>query len=66
MNDKFKELFDECGIHIDPLNMEVTMKELGFLCEQIVLECAAVCEEHPALSGRDLAQAVLDKFNVAL
>lgn len=64
MQEKFKEIFDNCGTHIEPLNMEVTMKEIEFLMEKIVYECASVCEEHPSYGGRMLSDLILKKFNM--
>ena len=66
MKAKFKEIYDDNGIYIDPLNMDATMKEIEHLIEQIVIECAAVCEEHPSYGGRMLADLILRKFDVHL
>lgn len=66
MKAKFKEIFEDNGIHIDPLNMDATMKEIEYFIEQIVIECAAVCEEHPSYGGRMLADLILKKFEVDL
>lgn len=64
MNSKFKELVDQCGTIIEPLNMDVTWKEIDFLCEQIVKECASVCDDHPGFSGRILSELILKRFGV--
>ena len=64
MNPKFKEIVERCGTHIEPLNMDVTWKEIDFLCEQIVKECANICEEHPGFSGRTLSDLILRHFEV--
>jgi predicted metal-dependent RNase len=66
MKAKFKEIFEDNGIYIDPFNMDATMKEIEFFIEQIVIECAAVCEEHPSYGGRMLADLILKKFEVDL
>ncbi len=64
MNNRIQELFEECGITIDPLNVEATRKEIDFLCEQIVLECANICEDRPAFSGRTLSGLILEHFGM--
>ena len=66
MKQKFKEIFDNNGICIEPLNMDATMLEIEWFIEQIVLECAAICEEHPSYGGRMLADLILKKFEVDL
>lgn len=66
MKQKFKEIYDDNGIYIDPLNMDATMKEIEFFIEQIVIECAAVCEEHPSYGGRMLSDLILKKFEINL
>ena len=66
MKAKFKEIFEDNGIHIDPLNMDATMKEIEFLLEQVVVEAAAICEEHPSYGGRMLSDLILRKFDVHL
>lgn len=66
MTNRINELFEECGIHLDPHNPGVTRKEVDYLCEQIVMECAAICEERPAFSGRTLSDLILKHFGVEL
>ncbi len=66
MTNRINELFEECGIVLNTLNPEVTRKEVDFLCEQIVLECAAICEERPAFSGRTLSDIIIKHFGVEL
>lgn len=66
MKQKFKEIYDDNGIYIEPLNMDATMKEIEHFIEQIVIECAAVCEEHPSYGGRMLADLILKKFEIDL
>lgn len=64
MNNRINELFEECGIVLDPLNMEVTRKEVEYLCEQIVLECASICEDRPSFSGRTLSDLIIKHFGI--
>ena len=66
MKQKFQEIFDDNGIYIEPLNMDATMKEIEHLLEQVVIEAAAVCEEHPSYGGRMLADLILKKFEIDL
>jgi hypothetical protein len=66
MTNRINELFEECGIYLDPHNLEVTRKEVDYLCEQIVIECAALCEEHPSFSGRKLSDLIIKHFGVEL
>lgn len=40
MNKHFEELAEHCGTYIAPHNNEVTWKEIDFLCEHVVRECA--------------------------
>jgi hypothetical protein len=61
---QFQEIIDECGIHIEPLNMEVTMKEIEFLCEQIAIECAAVCENNPTATAHQLRDMIINRFDI--
>lgn len=63
MNEKIRQLMDECGTYIDPHNIEVTRKEIEFLCEQIVRECAGIAYR----SGDDgdcYANSILYEFNI--
>lgn len=39
MNEKVKHIMEEVGLHIDPLNKEVTDKELDFFAMAIVEAC---------------------------
>ncbi len=64
MNNRINELFEECGIVLDPLNMKVTRKEVEYLCERIVRECASICEDRPAFSGRTLSSLILERFEM--
>ena len=44
MNTKIKRLANECGLYIDPTNLEVTYREIEFLCEQVVRECISIVD----------------------
>lgn len=65
MNPKIQELIDDCDTYIDP-NNKIAKREIEILCEEVVIECAAICEEHPAMSGRSLADMILRRFNIQL
>lgn len=61
MNEKIRQLMDECGTYIDPHNIEVTRKEIEFLCEQVVRECAEIVSG----DGGDIyASSILYEFNI--
>lgn len=42
MNERIKQIADECGLYIAYDNREVTNKELSFFAETIVRECIDV------------------------
>ena len=37
---RLEELYEECGVYIDPHSTSATRKEIEFYAEQIVRECA--------------------------
>lgn len=43
MNERITKIMNDCGFYIAKDNLEVTSKEIEFLCEQIVRECVEVC-----------------------
>lgn len=65
-NPKIEHLMEECGTYIDPHNVEVSKLEVEHLCETVAMECAAICEEHPALTGRQLSGLILNHFNIKI
>lgn len=40
MMNRLEELYEECGVYIDPHSTSATRKEIEFYAEQIVRECA--------------------------
>jgi len=44
MNERIKEIADECGLYIAYDNKAVTNKEIEFFAEMIVRECVGVVE----------------------
>lgn len=45
MNEKVKHIMEEVGLYIDPLNKEVTDKELDFFAMAIVDACIEAVEQ---------------------
>jgi len=43
MNERIKEIADECGLYIAYDNKAVTDKEIEFFAELIVRECVEIC-----------------------
>ena len=43
---KLEELYEECGVYIDPHSTSATRKEIEFYAEQIVRECAEFARQH--------------------
>ena len=43
---KLHDLYEECGVYIDPHNYAETRKEIDFYAEQIVKECIKVVESY--------------------
>lgn len=41
-----KEIMIECGTYIAPENIDVTYKEIEFLCEHIIRKCASVADDN--------------------
>ena len=65
-NAKIEQLMEECGTYIDPHNLEVSKLEIEHLCETVAIECAALCEDNPAMTGRKLSDLILKHFNIEL
>lgn len=42
---KLEELYEECGVYIDPHSTTATRKEIEFYAEQIVKKCIELCGE---------------------
>lgn len=45
MKERIRQIFDDCGTHIDYMNPPATMRELGFFSEQLIKECISVLEK---------------------
>lgn len=41
---RLDELYEECGVYIDPHSTSATRKEIEFYAEQIVKKCIELCE----------------------
>lgn len=68
MNKKLKNFMNSCGFYIDPYDTEATMKEVEFLCEKLIEECAKLCndlQEVPASEPRHCAHSILENFGLA-
>lgn len=63
MNKHFEELSERCGTYIAPHNNEVTWKEIDFLCEQVVRECAEWMKAN-VVNGENIAEALLNRFDI--
>lgn len=63
MNKHFEELAERCGTYIAPHNNEVTWKEIDFLCEQVVRECADWMKT-TVVNGDCVAEALLNRFDI--
>jgi len=66
MNPKIKEMIEDYGIVIDPSDMVASWKEIEFLCESLIMECASVCEANSTKTGKELAEIVLQRFDIEL
>jgi len=69
MNERLKELVEECGLYIDPYSKEVTDKEIEYFAETIVRECAGVVEDSVwhlprGYKAKDQAEFVRKHFGV--
>lgn len=64
MKHKIQEIFDQCGTYIAPNNKDVTLKEIEFLCEMLILRCADICDHHAKLQGEELSKVILDHFDL--
>lgn len=65
-NAKIEQLMEECGTYIATDNIDVTKLEIEHLCETVAIECAALCEDNPAMTGRKLSDLILKHFNIEL
>ena len=62
MNDRIKQIADDCGLYIAYDNREVTNKELSFFAETIVRECMDVVSK--ATASPNGYQALMKHFGV--
>ena len=62
MNERIKQIADECGLYIAYDNREVTNKELSFFAETIVRECMDVVSK--ATASPNGYQALMKHFGV--
>jgi phosphoglycerate dehydrogenase-like enzyme len=58
MKKRFAELAENCGIYIDPHNMGATWREIEFLCEQVVRECAEFVDNNTSYDNCGNVEAV--------
>ena len=65
MNKRIAEIIEECGIHIDPLNIEASWREVEFLCEKIVEECISVAIKSSNIDSKHEAwYAIEEHFGI--
>ena len=62
MNERIKQIADDCGLYIAYDNREVTNKELSFFAETIVRECIDVVSK--ATASPNGYQALMKHFGV--
>ncbi len=62
MNERIKQIADDCGLYIAYDNREVTNKELSFFAETIVRECMDVVSK--ATASPNGYQALMKHFGV--
>jgi hypothetical protein len=62
VNERIKQIADDCGLYIAYDNREVTNKELSFFAETIVRECMDVVSK--ATASPNGYQALMKHFGV--
>lgn len=62
MNERIKQIADDCGLYIAYDNREVTNKELSFFAETIVRECMDIVSK--ATASPNGYQALMKHFGV--
>ena len=64
---RLDELYEECGVYIDPDNSKATRKEIEFYAEQIVRECIKVVESYKYkmdATNDNIVEALKKEFGV--